>query len=398
MRCRDDRQRFVRIYRSYLGSTFLPWERIALPDSVPFVARPPVRNGNSDLHCRPVYEHHRRNVHLWAPVLPERHRPQTRPLRPRTERRTHADAASSSPRGAELMSRDFSIDDEREPNSSLADNSTLGRSGSDQADSSHTRSTRSQRPSADSRTPRSRDEVPERSYEVSQSQAKTIADVGTFRTIALSDLTHVRYGGNEKQALAEVNNLLRQKLLRRSISHPDRAVYLALTPEGHRFLLARNGQGAHENQVFYHGFVKTRETEHDAAIYQLYQKEAENIIASGGKVTRVILDFELKKSVNRKLARLSPLPEEEQAQRKCEVANEHGLTVVKGRIQIPDLRLEYEDRDHNPAKVDLELATGHYRHASMAAKSSAGFKIYASASDAARLRPAMADPEIMQEI
>ena len=225
-----------------------------------------------------------------------------------------------------------------------------------------------------------------------------MADIGTFRTIALSDLTRVRYAGNEKQALAEVNNLLRQKLLRRSISQPDRAVYLTLTPEGHQFLLARNGQGAHENQVFYHGFVKTRETEHDAAIYQLYQKEAENIIASGGKVTRVILDFELKKSINRKLARLSSLPEDEQEERKSEVANEHGLTVVKGRIQIPDLRLEYEDQDHNPAKVDLELATGHYRHGSLAAKSSAGFKIYASASDAARLRPAMADPEIMQEI
>ena len=171
--------------------------------------------------------------------------------------------------------------------------------------------------------------------------------------------------GNEKQAFGDVNNLLRQELLRRSISQPDRSVYLTLTPGGHRFLLGRNGQGADENQVFYHGFVKTRETEHDAAIYQLYQKEAENIIASGGKVTRVILDFELKKSLNRKLARLSSLPEDEQAERKSEVANEHGLTVVKGRIQIPDLRLEYEDRDHNPAKVDLELATGHYRHASL---------------------------------
>lgn len=296
------------------------------------------------------------------------------------------------------MSRDFSIDDEREPSSSRADTSTLGRSGSDQADSSHTRNTQCQRSSVDSRSPRSRDEVPERSYEVSESQAKTMADIGTFRTVALNDLTSVRYAGNGKQALEEVNNLLRQKLLRRSISQPDRAIYLTLTPEGHRFLSARNGQGAEENQVLYHGFVKTRETEHDAAIYQLYQKEAENIIASGGKVTRVILDFELKKSLNRKLARLSSLPEEEQEERKSEVAKEHGLTVVKGRIQIPDLRLEYEDRDHNPAKVDLELATGHYRHASMAAKSSAGFKIYASASDAARLRPAMADPEIMQEI
>jgi DNA-binding MarR family transcriptional regulator len=296
------------------------------------------------------------------------------------------------------MARDFSIHDEREPNSRPADNSTLGRNGSDQADSSPSRNTRSQRSSPDSHTPRSRGEVPDRSYEVSESQTKTMADVGTFRTIALSDLTHVRYGGNEKQALAEVNNLLRQKLLRRSISQPDRAVYLTLTPEGHRFLLARNGLGAHENQVFYHGFVKARETEHDAAIYQLYQKEAENIIASGGKVTRVILDFELKKSLNRKLARLSSLPEDEKDERKSEVAKEDGLIVVKGRIQIPDLRLEYVDRDHNPTKVDLELATGHYRHGSLAAKSSAGFKIYASASDAVRLRPAMADPEIMQEI
>lgn len=296
------------------------------------------------------------------------------------------------------MSRDFSIDDEREPNSSRADNTTRGRSGSDQADSSHTRNTQSQRSSADSRSPRSRIEIPERSYEVSESQAKTMADIGTFRTIALSDLTSIRYAGNDKQALEEVNNLLRQKLLRRSISQPDRTNYLTLTPEAHRFLSTRNGQGAEENQVFYHGFVKARETKHDAAIYQLYQKEAESIIASGGKVTRVILDFELKKSLNRKLARLSSLPEEEQEERKSEVAKEHGLTVVKGRIQIPDLRLEYEDRDHNPAKVDLELATGHYRHASMAAKSSAGFKIYASASDAVRLRPAMADPEIMQEI
>jgi hypothetical protein len=225
-----------------------------------------------------------------------------------------------------------------------------------------------------------------------------MGDIGTFRTIALRDLARVRYAGNEKQALEEVNNLLRQKLLRRSVSQPDRAVYLTLTPEGHQFLLTRNGQGADNDQVFYHGFVKPRETEHDAAIYQLYQKEAGNIVSSGGKVTRVILDFELKKSINRKLARLSSLPQEEQAGRKAEVAFETGLTVVNGRIQIPDLRLEYEDQDHNPAKVDLELATGHYRHGSLAAKSRAGFKIYASASDAARLRPAMADPEIMQEI
>ena len=297
------------------------------------------------------------------------------------------------------MDRDFSPDDERDPLSPRTENAALGRGGSDQTASTHTRGTRLQRSvSFDSRSPRSRHDGPERSYEIDESQAKTMVDIGTFRTIALRDLIRVRYAGNEKQALAEVNNLLRQKLLQRSISQPDRAVYLTLTPEGHQFLLARNGQDANENQALYHGFVKPRETEHDAAIYQLYQKEARNITSSGGRVTRVLLDFELKKSVNRKLVKLSSLPEEEQAQVRSEVANEHGLTVVNGRIQIPDLRLEYEDQDHNPATVDLELATGHYRHGSLSAKSSAGFKIYASASDATRLRPAMADPEIMQEI
>ena len=70
------------------------------------------------------------------------------------------------------MSRDFSIDDEREPDSPRTDNPAVGRSGSDQADSSHTRSSPSQRLSAGSRSPRSRDEVPERSYEVTSPRRK----------------------------------------------------------------------------------------------------------------------------------------------------------------------------------------------------------------------------------
>ena len=296
------------------------------------------------------------------------------------------------------MGRAFSLEDERGSLSSRTDHFALGRSGTGQTDSKHARTTQS-RVSAfpDFRSPRAR-EVPDRSHEVNATQAKAMADVGMFRTVALTDLTHVQYGGNEKQAIEEVNNLLRQKLVRRSVIHPDRAIYLTLTPEGHRYLQARNERDGDAPQALYHGFVKPREIEHDAAIYRLYQKEAANIAASGGKVTRVVLDFELKQSINRRLAKLSSMSGIEQAQRKSEVANEHSLTVVKGRIQIPDLRLEYEDQDHNPAKVDLELATGHYRQWSLAAKTGAGFKIYASPSDAARLRPAIADPEIMQEI
>ena len=67
-------------------------------------------------------------------------------------------------------------------------------------------------------------------------------------------------------------------------------------------------------------------------------------------------------------------------------------------IPLPDLRLEYEGPDQQLAKVDLELVTGHYHHDSLVAKAKAGFSMYAFAEDAARLRPAMQDPEIMQDI
>ena len=241
-------------------------------------------------------------------------------------------------------------------------------------------------------------EVPLRDHQISETQVAALADIGMFRAVTFKDLTNAQYGGDEKQALREINNLLRQKLVRRSISQPEKTIALTLTREGHRVLVARNKRNTTSEQVYYDGFVKPREAAHDTAIYRLYQKEAQEIMGSGGRVTRIALDFEIKKSLNRQLARLRSLPENERADRKAEIAKEHGLAVVRGKVQIPDLRLEYEDRDHNSGRVDLELATGHYRRGSLAAKSAAGFKIYAASGDAARLRPAMGDPEIMQEI
>ena len=116
------------------------------------------------------------------------------------------------------------------------------------------------------------------------------------------------------------------------------------------------------------------------------------------KVQRVILDFELKASVNREQAKIHTLPAEEQLSRRQEIAEAHGFTVVSGKIPLPDLRLEYETPDRQRAKVDLELVTGEYRNGQIADKARAGFTLYAFAEDAVRLRPAIADPEIMQDI
>ena len=92
------------------------------------------------------------------------------------------------------------------------------------------------------------------------------------------------------------------------------------------------------------------------------------------------------------------MPAEEQLSRRQEIAEAHGLTVVSGKILLPDLRLEYETPDREQTKIDLELLIGEYRNGQIADKARAGFTLYALAEDAVRLRRAIADPEIMQDI
>jgi hypothetical protein len=144
--------------------------------------------------------------------------------------------------------------------------------------------------------------------------------------------------------------------------------------------------------------VKTRQAQHDAALFRLYRQEAARIHKAGGKITRVVLEFELQETVNRRLANVKSLSPQDLSNEKNKIAQEHGLTVVQGKIPLPDLRLEYEGPDQQITKLDLELVTTNYHRDTLAAKAKAGFAMYAFAEDAARLRPAMEDPEIMQDI
>ena len=207
-----------------------------------------------------------------------------------------------------------------------------------------------------------------------------------------------RYGGDPAEARRDLDSLLRQGLILRRTTYPDKASYFTLTKAAHRFLEASRPQHSKPRQALYHGFVKPREARHDAAIYRLYQQESARIEKAGGRVQRVILDFELKRSVNRQLAKLQSLPASEQAERKREIAEENSLPIVNEKVALPDLRLEYEGPDQELGKVDLELVTGDYHAQALAAKAQTGFAMYALPEDAARLRPAMSDPEIMLEI
>lgn len=285
--------------------------------------------------------------------------------------------------------RDYNLDDQREPVRPGASHSQLPAPGGPREPEAAR--------AASARQPY-REPDRDRRYPLRDSELGTLLEVATFRAVTLDDLTLYRYGGDGTRARTDLDDLDRQGLIRRRTAYPERTVYLTLTRQGHRIVEHHRPPGLHRRQVLYHGFVKPREAKHDATLYRLYHHQAERIQAQGGKIQRVVLDFELKKVLNRELSKLGSLPESTRAQQRNELALQHGLKVVSGRIPVPDLQIEYETADREQARVNLELATAHYHRDGLAAKARAGFAMYALPEDAAPLHRALQDSGLMEEI
>jgi hypothetical protein len=231
-----------------------------------------------------------------------------------------------------------------------------------------------------------------RAYRLRESEVHTLAELGKFRVVATEDLSRHAYQDHREEMDQDIRNLAQQGLIRqRAFEGPEAnpREMLTLTKEGHRLL--RANRFAPEGQSTYDGFVKPKEANHDADIYRLYQKEAIRILDEGGKNLRVILDFELKKKLNRDFAKFG-------TESRQEIASRHGLQVVGQKIPVPDLRIEYEKRDGEMARVDLELATEHYRPSQLAEKVRAGFSVYAPRSEADHLRRVLDQRDLTAEI
>jgi hypothetical protein len=239
--------------------------------------------------------------------------------------------------------------------------------------------------------------VRDRSYLLRDSEIHSMKEIGKFRVIAPGDLARYAYGGDSKRMEKEIERLKCDSLLSErtlEISGKKTLRVLTLTRAGHR-LLKRNNQ-LPEDQAIYHGLLNSREAKHDADLYGLYQKEAACIERSGGRLVRVILEYEIKRNLYRDLALLGP--EKDNLHRKAEVAKRHRLEIVNGKIPIPDMRLEYENTELELQRIDLELATREYRPRPLAEKAMAGFAIYGRAEDASRLRRILDERELTREI
>lgn len=275
---------------------------------------------------------------------------------------------------------------------------SIGRGASARDETINSRERTGRYPERD-RQPRQKYQDRDRTYDLRESEMRALTDIGQFRVMRTRNLVELGYGGDARQAERDITNLKSQGLLQqKTLDGKEREPLLALTREAHQFLNRNWPEGSHSGQTFYHGFVKPREARHDAEVYRLYERAAKEIKRKGGTNLRVVLDFELKRNLYCDLAKLRDLPPEQQEEERERIAQGHGLTVVNGKIPLPDLRIDYETRDHQQSRADFELATQDYRAAGIAEKTKAGFTIYAPRNEAARLRAAIRDPELTRGI
>lgn len=241
--------------------------------------------------------------------------------------------------------------------------------------------------------------VRDRESGLSADQKQTLAEIGKFRTVNAPDLVRYRYGGDGGRFQQDLHQLVAKQLVqRRTLDHTKTGTKYAvvvLTERGRKTasMLSKSDAGSSREQQFHAGLVKPAEVRHDVGLYRMYQVEAERIQHDGGTVKRVILDYELKRKVFSELNKDQHAPALLHASRKEEIAGENGLQVVNGRVVFPDLRIEFESRDGEQEKVDLELATGDYKNSEVATKRAAGLKIYGP--NSAPRSPALQDPEIV---
>jgi hypothetical protein len=244
--------------------------------------------------------------------------------------------------------------------------------------------------------------TPTRSYLVSGRDLETMEEIGKFRAVQLEDLNKFRFHSNDGSMQRELSSLADQGLIRRQtlLSPRLRKIQVVtLTKAGKRLVDRQSDRsGSRGGQEVYAGLKKIPEIEHDTAIYRMYQAEANRIRSSGGRIRRVVLDYELKKKVFSPLAKARQVSMDFYHERQQEVAREHGLKVIDGKIPLPDLRIEYETSDGQMEKLDLELTTGNYRGSQLAGKSRAGFKLYRMGSSRSRGSSARDERELTKGI
>jgi hypothetical protein len=216
-------------------------------------------------------------------------------------------------------------------------------------------------------------------YRLRESEARTLATVGTFRVVRADDLQAVRSSRDAWNG--DLRSLTEQGLvqLRTVEVNRESMAVVVLTRAGKQLLEHHRTPADGRRQEFHAGLVKPREIAHDSQLFRLYQAEAARIEAEGGRIERIVLDYELKRQYHIFLNRPDRPDQADPSDDLKAFAAATGLPIGDGHLELPDLRIEYETPDGRLEYRDVELVTEHYSRGQLAGKSAAGFALYRAA-------------------
>ena len=245
-----------------------------------------------------------------------------------------------------------------------------------------------------------------REYDASRDRGSTsfrercrgaLADIGIYGTVSVRDLAEAHFGGHPYTTRRAVNAWTREGLAKESTAKGPKGrpfKVLTLTRKGAAAIRDLDaGQGLDPGQHIRSAarLLQHAQLAHDTAIYRACGRERQRLLERGAAIRRVRLDGELKSAV----ARRSESARARDGRRAAD-AERHGAARElelpideQGRVLYPDAQIEYTDADGRSGRVNVEVASGHYRQGSVRAKAAAGFRMHANGPAGARVLRAL---------
>ena len=218
-----------------------------------------------------------------------------------------------------------------------------------------------------------------RSFE--QRVERALADVGMYRNVSYRDLAESHFDGHPYTARRAVDRMIRNGYMQEhKAKGPRGGTYKVLTVTEAGARRAREyavEQGFDKEQRTWSGLVKRGELSHDTAVYRAARIEQRCLLGQGARIRRVRIDAEMKKHVARatEAARAKEGRAAADAARH-KAAQDLGLPIQQGRVIYPDAQIEYQDIEGRSGRVNVEIASEHYRAGTIAAKAQAGFQMH----------------------
>jgi len=209
-----------------------------------------------------------------------------------------------------------------------------------------------------------------------------LREVGLYRCASHRDLVEAHFSGNRFAAAKGLKRLVRSGAMQKHrVRGPKGGAFTVYTLTTAGAALAQRlavKRGLDPEQRAWAGMVKPREAAHDADVAKACRKEIEALTARGARLRRILIDAELKGILAKRseAARARKGKEEADRARRKAAAELHLPCDDQGHVQIPDAQIQYVDEAGNLGRVNVEVASDHYREASAKAKSAAGFSMH----------------------